>query len=109
MELNWKLLGRRIREVRIGKNLTQEALAEKVGVSSVYISHIEVGTSKSSLETLVKICNALETTPDYLLMNSLYSSKNQLSDKIGSQLKNCTSKDIEFISDIIKVVIEHKK
>lgn len=53
------LLGRRIREVRKGCRLSQEQLAELVGVDFRYISKIELGKCYPSLETLDKIAQAL--------------------------------------------------
>lgn len=107
MDLNYKLMGKRIKELRLAKSLTQEILAEKIGLSSVYVSHIESGSTKSSLETLVKIANALETTPDYLLMDSVYEAKEQIKDEIAVLLNKCCPNDLRLISDMIKVIIEH--
>lgn len=109
MDINYKLLGKRIKEMRTKQNLTQENLAEQVGVSTVYISHIEIGSSKPSIETLVKICNVLNVSFDYLLSNFLYASKEYLQDDIANLLKNCSSDDMKLIIDMIKVIIEHKQ
>lgn len=108
MDLNYKLLGKRIKEARLKNKLTQEDLAEMVGVSSVYISHIEVASSKPSLETLVKICNSLNTTPDYLLFNSLYVSKEYINDEFANLLDNCSPKDLKLILELAKTVINHE-
>lgn len=109
MNLNYKLLGKRIKQVRLNQNITQEKLAESVGVSAVYISHIESGTSKPSLETLVKICNVLGTTPDFVLLNSIFSSKEHLTDEIANLLKQCSTKEMNLILDLIKAVLENNK
>ena len=55
-----KLLGERIREVRKGKGLTQEQLAELVGVEPRHISRIEGGYNSPSIERLAKISEALD-------------------------------------------------
>jgi HTH-type transcriptional regulator, cell division transcriptional repressor len=107
MNLNYKLLGKRIKELRVKINLTQEALAEKIDVSPVYISHIEVGSSIPSLETLLKICNELETTPDYILLDSIHSSKEYLRDDIAILLKSCSVKDMQLIIKIIEAMIQN--
>ena len=54
------LLGRRIRELRKAKNLTQEDLAEKVGIGTPNISYFETGKFSPAVETLQKIAEALE-------------------------------------------------
>lgn len=108
MVLDYKLFGKRIKEQRLIKKLTQEQLAEKVGLSSVYISHIEIGSTKPSLETLLKICNTLEVTPDTILIDSVYSSKEYLKDDVAKLLQSCSVEDIRLIIDLIKTVINHK-
>lgn len=54
------LLGRRIRELRKAKKLTQEELAEKVGIGTPNISYFETGKFSPAIETLQKIAEALE-------------------------------------------------
>ena len=63
-------LGRRVKELRRKQSLTQEALAEKLDISASFLGHIERGTRIASLETLVKLCIALDTDPNYLLAAS---------------------------------------
>ena len=69
--INYEALGGRLRRIRQDKKLTQEQLAELVGVSHSFIGHIERGTRKASLETLVLLCKQLEISTDYLLQDSL--------------------------------------
>jgi len=64
---NYVSMGARIRELRKKKRLTQERLAERVDISTPFLGHIERGNRTPSLETLVRIANALETTLDVLL------------------------------------------
>lgn len=66
-ELDFNKIGQKIREVRIGKHLTQEYLAEMADVNVSHISNIETNKVKVSLTLLVNLCNALDTTVDYLL------------------------------------------
>lgn len=66
--------GHRVRLERRRKRLTQEALAERIGVSASFMGHIERGTRATSTETLVALCNALEVSPAVLLCDSLAGS-----------------------------------
>lgn len=59
--LTQKQLGQKIKSIRKSKNLTQEKLAEIVGVDFGYISKLEVGQNFPSILTLNKIADALET------------------------------------------------
>lgn len=69
--MNYVALGRRIRKARKIKNLTQEQLAEAVGLSLSFIGHIERGSRTASLKTVMDIANVLKTTPDRLLTDSI--------------------------------------
>lgn len=60
-------LGKRIRAIRAQKNMTQEHLAELIGVGTTHVSHIETGNTLPSMKTFVNILNALECTADELL------------------------------------------
>ena len=53
------LVGRNLRRLRTASGLTQEALAEKTGISSVYISEIERGRKNPSVLVLADIAHAL--------------------------------------------------
>ena len=54
-------IGKRIRACRLAKGMTQEQLANEVGVVVTHISHIETGNSVPSLKTLIDIINALDS------------------------------------------------
>lgn len=53
-------LGKQVHKLRKQSGMTQDQLAEKVGVSTKYIQFIEAGTRKPSLKTVYKIAKALE-------------------------------------------------
>lgn len=69
--MDYQALGRRVRQQRQMADMTQEALAEKAGVSCSFIGHIERGEKKASIETLICLCNALDVSPTILLQDSL--------------------------------------
>lgn len=52
-------IGERIREIRLAKNIQSNVLADKAGITNVYLSYIEHGTKTPKFETLQEICNAL--------------------------------------------------
>ena len=64
-------LGKRVRARRTELNWTQERLAQEIGVSTSFIGHIERGSRKASLETIVSLCNMLKVSPQILLQDSL--------------------------------------
>ena len=68
MKIDYVLIGERIKFWRHQRSLTQEQLAEMVELTPGFISLIETGKKKMSLETLLLICKALNVTPNDLLM-----------------------------------------
>lgn len=81
--------------------LKQNTFAEKIGLSNNYLSSIERGKEKPSLEVIVNICNALQVTPDYLLMGNMYS--NNVPQNIVDGLRLCTEEDLSLIWYIWRV------
>lgn len=64
-------IGNRVRTARKNLNLSQEELAELCDLSVSFMGHIERGTRKMSLETLIALCEALNVSADYLLMDDM--------------------------------------
>ncbi|MDD6882372.1 MAG: helix-turn-helix transcriptional regulator [Eubacteriales bacterium] len=85
----------RIRKQRKLMQMTQDQLSEKAGISLSFLGHIERGSRKSSLETLVSLANALEVSADYLLQDSLKIvdsvAQSQYSSSVQSLLRELTS------------------
>ena len=71
MKINYKKLGKRIQSARRETGLSQEQLAEAIGKSPSAVSTIETGKRGASLETLIRIANALQVSADYLLADQL--------------------------------------
>ncbi len=69
--MDYKKLGFRVRQQRELNQLTQAQLAEKAGVTTSFIGHIERGEKKASVETVVSLCNAMAISPSVLLQDSL--------------------------------------
>lgn len=103
-ELNFYNIGRRIKTVRIEKQLTQEYIANRVGVNVSHISNIENGKTKVSLTSLVLICNALEITVDYILENEYSSPTTTIETEIMNTLSHMTKEEKEQLLRIAKVL-----
>ena len=102
MDIDYKAIGQRIREQRKSRKLTQCTLAELSSVEPSNISHIERGATKLSLPTLINIANALETTLDSLVYDSLKSSRHISSDLINKEIADCSDEELKAIVKIIK-------
>ena len=71
-----ELLGLRVKEFRKQKKLTQEKLAEIIGVDNGYISKLEVGQNFPSITTIEKIADVLDVELYELFRYTNYKSKN---------------------------------
>ena len=65
--LNLKLVGKRIKEERIKIKMSQKTLAYRANISVPYLSNIECGKKTLSMDVLIRIANALDTSVDNLL------------------------------------------
>lgn len=105
--VNYISLGKRIRQYRKEKHLTQQSLSEKCDITSTNLSHIERGATKPSLDILVKIANALEVNIDSLLCDSLTGDIAPIfKNKISELLDDCTDQEIRIISDYVEATKE---
>ena len=68
MNIDFDMLGTRIKKRRRELNLKQNELSEMLGISNNYLSNIENGHSIPSLEVFSDICIKLKITPDLLLL-----------------------------------------
>ena len=108
--VDYQRLGQRVRRARMKLNLTQEVLAEKVGVSIPTISHIETGTNKVSLELFIKIARALNVTPDELIMDSVPKLTAFYMKDIQEELKDCSPAEYQFLTSMLssmKAALRH--
>lgn len=97
-------IGQRIRRYRKACGLSQEALAEKAGVSATHMSHIETGNTKLSLPVLVNIAEALSVQTDALLYDTPRFSKTVASEHMQKLLDSCTTEQLYVIMDTLEAV-----
>ena len=106
MKLDYVKLGKNVRQARNNLKLTQEQLAEKIDVSTVFISQIETGVRKASLETIYKLSLSLKVPVDDLLKKEPASDITEYNE-LSSLLEYCTPKEIGLITELVRVVINN--
>ena len=67
VDMLYIMVGKRVRQLRLRRNLTQEQLAERAGISTSFLGHIERGSRKLSLDSFCRIARALDCTANDLL------------------------------------------
>lgn len=103
--IDYVALGKRIKEKRIERKLTQEQLGEICELSSAHIGHIERGTRILSVDVLFKISQALNISVDYLLFDSV--DNNNILNSISPILNDVDKKKAQTFLNTVKVLAQN--
>ncbi len=106
MSVDFSLIGARIKSERKANKKTQEWLAEQIDVSVGYISQIERGITKISLETLAEICSVLNSDMAYLVAGSAKKQNEYLQNKISEKFSQLNERDKHLIINLMDSMIE---
>jgi len=101
---DYTLIGQRIRDRRLALKLTQETLAEAADISIQHMSKIENGRTKLSLPCVIALANALKTTVDRLLMDSVDVSEPDIVRDAESVFADCTPSEIFVITQTVNAL-----
>ncbi len=104
--INHRQIGYRIKEVREQNHISQAQLAEMTDLSISYISHIENAKRKASLESIIRIVNALGITVDELLAGVQMNNPTAYQTDIDILMENCSENEKRFIYELIKAILE---
>lgn len=102
--MDYYLIGQKIRKVRKSRGLSQEELAEQIGISTTHMSHIETGNTKLSLPVLVDLAAVLEVRTDELLYEDSPAERSASMDEIAHVLEACNTQQIHIIEDLVKAL-----
>lgn len=104
--MDYKKLGKRIRQARKAMHYSQEQLAGEIEYSVPHISHVENAKTTLSIDFLVKASNALHVSADKLLCDSLDYTSEIFQGEIMEALKDCSAEELKIIS---RAVMDLKK
>jgi transcriptional regulator with XRE-family HTH domain len=104
MQIDYLDIGSRIRAERTKQNISQEELAEMVGVGTTHISHIETGNTVPSIKVLVAVINALNVSADELLRNHIYKAKHVLEGEMAEMMEDCNDREFRILADAVKTL-----
>lgn len=103
----YKIIGNRIKLRRKELRLKQSELAEILDISNNHMSSIENGREKPSLDLLLKTCDELKVTPDYLLLGNIHPDDIPMN--IAEGLRLCSDDDIKLARQFIELLITRNK
>ena len=99
--MNYYKIGQRVRKYRKAQLLSQEQLAELVGISVTHMSHIETGNTKLSLPVLVELARVLEVQTDDLLRDH-YFERSKAENEILQLLDTCDERQLKILTDLLR-------
>lgn len=102
-------IGKNIQKYRKLKGYTQEELAEKVSLSSGYLSAIERGVYQISLEHLVEIINCLNCTADDIFVDEINCGYKNKSSRLTDLIEQLSPEKQKMVFDVVEVMVENLK
>lgn len=107
MSINYSEVGKRIAKRRRELGLKQYEVCEMINVNYKYLSNLETGRSAPSLELIMSLCEALQTTPNYFLIGT---EKERFLDRdIEMKLGSLDEEHKRLIEGIIDLMIEQSE
>ena len=99
-------LGKRIKECRLKKGMTQEQLAEWVELSPMHVSVIERGVKLPKLETLINIANVLDVSADVLLQDVVKNQTKLYSSEASELIRKLPRDDQRRVLEALRSFVE---
>lgn len=98
--MDYYKIGQRVRTYRRAKGLSQEALAERAGISVTHMSHIETGNTKLSLSVFLALADGLGVSADSLLRDS--PSGQSWAGELAGILEGCAPWQAQVILEVAR-------
>lgn len=99
--------GKRLRQLRTEKGCTQQWLADNAGIGNVYLGEIERGLKMPSLNSFIRIVEALDVSADDFLRDALSSGQNYVYDDITKKLCGLTPQQRKTAADILDAYLRN--
>lgn len=106
--VDFKEVGKRIAARRRELGLKQWQVNEMAGLCNNYLSNVERATTVISIDVLMKICAALETTPDALLLGTVVDDENDYLKSINNRVKQMTSSQARLALSLMDWILAQK-
>ncbi len=105
MEIDYVALGKRVKQIRKERKISQEQLAKQIDVSVPHMSNIENGKTKFSLQVLIDLSDALKVTPDVLLLDQVSArgkARGLVLEEIARQLSDCSEAQMSMLEEMVR-------
>lgn len=101
MNIDYKLLGGRIKTKRRERGITQEQLAESLAVSVGYVSQLERGITKTNLETLARLSRLLSCNISYFVGDAVTGKQEYLGSELLDKFAELSDNEKQIVIDLI--------
>lgn len=99
--IDYASIGQKVKKIRLSKGISQEQLAEAVGVGVTHISHLETGAGTVSLKVFLAIVNFLNCSADELLCKEVNVARPIVDNWLVDLVADCDPTEIKIISDTV--------
>ena len=107
--MNKKSIGKRIKQYREKSGMTQEVLAEKVNLSTGYLSAVERGVGLPSVETLVTIINCVGASVDQIFEDVIDNACTARASLLSDEIKELPTDEQRRIINIVETMVRDAK
>lgn len=104
MNINYQLIGKRIRDKRLEQSLSQETLSGSAGISTRSLSFIENGKTHVTVDSLYRIAYALGVTVDELIYGSVENVSVPYGSKLEEVFESSSSSERLFLFEVIRSI-----
>ena len=105
----YKAAVRQIQLLRIQHNLTQKELAEKLQTSQNYLSDVETGKKRPSLDYYMSIANFFKVSLDQIFVDGIDMKKNIIIDSIVLKISYMPKEEQKLVLDMVENIEDYLK
>ena len=99
--IDFESIGQKVKQIRLRKGVTQEQLAEAVGVGVTHISHLETGSGTVSLKVFLAIVNYLDCSADEILCKEINTARPIVDNWLAELVADCDATEVKIIADTV--------
>lgn len=106
MNVDYALIGAKIKEKRKAAGMTQEVLAERLSVSVGYVSQVERGVTKISLDLLAQISGILQCDIAYFVTGAATRENGYLQSELAVKYSRLSTSQKKLVLGIIDLIVK---
>ena len=109
MFIDYSSIGKRIAAVRKKRGLKQHEVCEIAEINDKYLSVIENERSIPSLEVILRICKALDVTPNDILTDVVFAEPNVKQRLVYEKMIQLDMEQLQFVDGLLDYMLSSRK